>query len=252
MWRIISVLIIAILLAVGQGFFELFAPSKSISEAIHGINTTWLVACAVTTFGVLLTGEYVWNVVLKPRTPEASLSAALKVTVRSLELLEDINPRVAIYVAYPTSGAPFETLFQEFPYVYAYEQETKIGMGASGLSEHVGIVGHVFRMGEEYNGLCTYLDNSNSAVFRSLLVAPPWNFSREQAALVDQSRPSYMAFRFRCPSGGRKRPLEGVIFFDAKGEGPQFDDEMVAWFADELLDVVVGYISECFGSRYDG
>ncbi len=246
--RLGVVIVIAALLAAGQGLYELYSPDDSIPDSLAKINGMWLLACVVTVAGIVVTTEFFWLFVIGPRAAKSALQAALKMTVRSLDLGPEANARVTVYVAGSHRGPGPRMLYQEFPYVYAHSEERRYGLGATGISESVGIVGRVFRIRPEPGGLATFVPNDDPTTFVKLLVED-WGFSQETAQKVDRERASYMVFCFSRPGRRGKTPLEGVVYFDAKGASSQFDEGMIVRVVREQLGVIVSCIAQYYGVR---
>lgn len=238
---------IAVLLALGQGLYELYDPERGLTESLGGINWTWGVACILTVLGVLITSGAVWRLAIGAKAADARLLGALKIVVRSLDLGESANVRATVYIAAKAKRG-VRILYQEFPYVYAHRPGKDYGMGRQGIQESVGIVGHVFRLGSEAEeGLTAFVPNATPEDFTAGLTKPPWNFPEQLAKQIDSARASYMTFRFSRQCGLGKPPLEGVLFFDARGSEQQFDDDIAARLCRGQLDIITDYIVEAYG-----
>ena len=245
LYRLLAAGVVAGLLAMGQGLFELFQAEQSFLTSLKSINTTWVLACAITWLGLMITSEFVWRVVGGPKVAEAALQAALKTTVRSLGLGLEPNVRVAVCIAERADETGQRTLYQNFPYVYAYSTEASYGRGEHGIPEACGIVGHVFRR-QDKEGLTAFVDASDDEEFTRKLTAPPWNMPPEMARLVNRDRRSYMALRFSCSHQPNEEPLDGVLYFDAKGSSEQFTNDMMIRILNEQLETLVNYIRSFF------
>lgn len=243
-------IIVAAILAFGQGLFELFSPGLCFSQSLSTINSLWYTAVLLTFIGIVVTSEAIWIVFAGPKKYEIALLAALKMIVKSCDLDAAANLRAAIYVADKRKKDDAYTLYQEFPYVYDHESENAYGMGRLGLNESIGIVGYLFRRKNEYS-MHTYIDNSDSEQFVQKLISDPWNFPESQARKINLSRSSYMVFRFSIPSKTGKYSLDGIIYFDAKGDSAKFDDDLVARILDIQLDPLLIYLGACYGRGVD-
>ncbi|MGB2984819.1 MAG: hypothetical protein WBE26_02965 [Phycisphaerae bacterium] len=243
--RLLLVGVVAGTLAIGQGLFELFQPEHSLPSSLKSINMTWVLACAITCLGLMITSEAVWHILVGPKVARTGLRAALKMSVRSLGLGPEANVRVAVYVAERPDQAGQRTLYQNFPYVYAHSSEAAYGRGQHGIPETCGIVGHVFRT-PDVESLTTFVDAADDEEFIAKLTASPWNMPREMARLVNRDRRSYMALRFSCPRQPNEEPLDGVLYFDAKGPSQQFTDDMMIPILNEQLDILVEHIRNFF------
>lgn len=246
--RVGYVSIAAAFIAVGQGAFELYTPGAGFTDAIRSINFTWLIACTITFIGFIITSEVIWNLFGGRRAAEAALRSALKIVVRSLELDSSANVRVAIYVAGKADSRDQRVLYQHFPYVYAHKNERNYGVGRDGIAESIGIVGHVFRK-EDLLGLATFVDADDAESFVKKLVDPPWNFPKKLAERINYERRSYMCVRYSCARDRNQAPLEGVVFFDAKGNSSQFTDDMARSIINDQIDVIADLISDYFRGR---
>jgi hypothetical protein len=238
---------VTVFLAGGQGLYELYQAGRGLEESLWQINWTWITAFTVTSLGVAITSGFIWQTFIARRAAGARLSAALKMAVRSLDLGEEANARVTVYIA-QLDRRGGHILYQECPYEYAHFPLRPYGLGHAGLLESTGIVGHVFRAvgNPPSEGLHAFVPNGTPEEFIKGLVQPPWNFPSDLAQRIDRERPSYMAFRFSRPAERGKPALDGVIFFDAKGKTAVFNDEVLARVRREQVELIVDYVEAFF------
>lgn len=234
-------LVIASTIAGEQGLYELYDKDRGLLESLRQANWTWFLACLITIIGILLTSEFLWKLVHGPRAAEARIMASLRMVALACNLGEVANVRAAVFVAHRRGNE--RVLFQEFPYVYAHFQEGDYGLGEYGISESIGIVGHLLRNEDE--SLCVFIENTDDDKFRHGLVKPPWNFPKALAYKVDRQRANYMGIRFvrSTPAGGS---IEGVLYFDARGERQVFTNSTLEAILKEQVDAIVDSVADYF------